>query len=91
VVLLSGFSPSTALAVKCGSNTRRKRVSAGSYDDRCAHPYGKSPDVVAQIESIYTNTPTPLYFRDHAEIARFFDGVVHPGRVADQRVPLPRR
>ncbi|WP_242189690.1 SAM-dependent methyltransferase [Saccharopolyspora soli] len=43
----------------------------------------KSPDAVAQIESIYATTPTPIYFRDHAEIARFFDGFdfVDPGLV----------
>jgi hypothetical protein len=48
---------------------------------------GKSPDVIAQIESIYTNTPTPLYFRDHGEIARFFDGfdLVEPGLVTLDR------
>jgi hypothetical protein len=48
---------------------------------------GKSPDVVAQIESIYANTPTPPYFRDHAEIARFFEGfdLVDPGLVTLDR------
>jgi hypothetical protein len=44
---------------------------------------GKSPDAVEQIESIYANTPTPAFVRDHAEIARFFDGfdLVDPGLV----------
>jgi O-methyltransferase involved in polyketide biosynthesis len=48
---------------------------------------GKSPDVVAQIESIYANTPTPGYFRNHAEIARFFDGfdLIDPGLVTLDR------
>jgi SAM-dependent methyltransferase len=44
---------------------------------------GRSPEVVAQIESIYANTPTPMYLRTHAEIARFFDGfdLIDPGLV----------
>jgi hypothetical protein len=44
---------------------------------------GKPPDVVAQVEAIYTNTSTPMYFRDHAQITRFFDGfdLVDPGLV----------
>ncbi|MGP4021400.1 SAM-dependent methyltransferase [Saccharopolyspora sp. 5N708] len=43
----------------------------------------KSPDAVAQIESVYAATPTPIYFRDHTEIGRFFDGfdLVDPGLV----------
>jgi hypothetical protein len=48
---------------------------------------GKPPDVVAQVESVYANTPTPAYFRDHAEIVRFFDGfdLVDPGLVTVDR------
>jgi O-methyltransferase involved in polyketide biosynthesis len=48
---------------------------------------GKSPEVVAQVEAVYANTPTPAYFRDHAEIARFFDGfeLVEPGLVSVDR------
>jgi hypothetical protein len=48
---------------------------------------GKSPDVVTRIESIYANTPSPGYFRDHAEIARFFDGfdLIDPGLVTLDR------
>lgn len=44
---------------------------------------GKSPEVVAKVESIYMDTPTPIHFREHAEIARFFDGfdLIDPGLV----------
>jgi S-adenosyl methyltransferase len=43
----------------------------------------KSADAVAQIEAVYATTPTPIYFRDSAEIGRFFDGyaLVEPGLV----------
>ncbi|KAB8190898.1 hypothetical protein FH608_033135 [Nonomuraea phyllanthi] len=44
---------------------------------------GHSADAVAQIESVYAATPTPIYFRGHAEVARFFEGfdLVEPGLV----------
>ncbi|HEV7931378.1 MAG TPA: SAM-dependent methyltransferase [Actinomadura sp.] len=44
---------------------------------------GHSPEAVAQIENVYASTPTPIYFREHAEVARFFDGLdlVDPGLV----------
>jgi S-adenosyl methyltransferase len=44
---------------------------------------GKPPEAVTQIEDVYATTPTPIYFREHAEIARFFDGfeIVDPGLV----------
>jgi hypothetical protein len=44
---------------------------------------GKSADAVAQIEAVYATTPTPIHFRDSAEIGRFFDGyeLVEPGLV----------
>ncbi|MFG1703743.1 SAM-dependent methyltransferase [Nonomuraea sp. M3C6] len=44
---------------------------------------GHSADAVAQIETVYAATPTPIYFREHAEVARFFDGfdLVDPGLV----------
>ncbi|MBF8186941.1 SAM-dependent methyltransferase [Nonomuraea sp. K274] len=44
---------------------------------------GKSADAVAQIEAAYAPTPTPIYFRERADIMRFFDGfdVVAPGLV----------
>jgi len=44
---------------------------------------GHSAEAVAQIERVYATTPTPIYFRGHAEIARFFDGLdlVEPGLV----------
>jgi hypothetical protein len=59
---------------------------------------GKSPDVVAQIESIYATTPTPIHVRDHTEIARFFEGftLVDPGLVTldhwrpDPQDPAPQ-
>ncbi|MEO3795136.1 SAM-dependent methyltransferase [Nonomuraea sp. B10E15] len=42
-----------------------------------------SPEAVAQIEAVYARTPTPIFFRGHGEIARFFDGfdLVEPGLV----------
>ncbi|MFB9248036.1 SAM-dependent methyltransferase [Sphaerisporangium melleum] len=38
---------------------------------------------VEKIESVYASTPTPIYFREHAEVARFFDHftLVDPGLV----------
>ncbi len=44
---------------------------------------GKAPEAVAQIEAVYATTPTPIFFRRHDEIARFFDGfeLVDPGLV----------
>jgi S-adenosyl methyltransferase len=44
---------------------------------------GHSAEAVAQIERVYATTPTPIYFRKHAEISRFFDGLelVEPGLV----------
>jgi hypothetical protein len=39
--------------------------------------------MVARTEAVYATTPTPIYFRPRAEIARFFDGfeLVPPGLV----------
>ncbi|MEV4012640.1 SAM-dependent methyltransferase [Nonomuraea angiospora] len=44
---------------------------------------GHSADAVAQIETVYAATPTPIYFREHADVASFFDGfdLVDPGLV----------
>jgi SAM-dependent methyltransferase len=44
---------------------------------------GHSAEAVAQIERVYATTPTPIYFRDHAEVGHFFDGLelVEPGLV----------
>jgi hypothetical protein len=44
---------------------------------------GHSAEAFGQIERVYATTPTPIYFRDHAEIGRFFDGLelVEPGLV----------
>ena len=44
---------------------------------------GHSAEAVAQIERVYATTPTPIYFRGHAEIGRFFDGLelAEPGLV----------
>lgn len=42
-----------------------------------------SAEAVEGVEAVYRRTPTPIYFRAHAEIARFFDGfeLVDPGLV----------
>jgi S-adenosyl methyltransferase len=44
---------------------------------------GHSVEAVAQIERVYATTPTPIYFRERAEVARFFDGLelAEPGLV----------
>lgn len=44
---------------------------------------GKSPEAAAHLEAVFAATPTPLHFRNHAEIARIFDGfdLVDPGLV----------
>jgi O-methyltransferase involved in polyketide biosynthesis len=43
----------------------------------------KAPEAVAQIEAVYATTPTPIYFRDRANIEEFFAGfeLVEPGLV----------
>jgi hypothetical protein len=62
---------------------------------------GHSAEAVAKIEAVYASTPTPIYFREHAEIARFFDGfdLIDPGLVTidtwhpdpDDVAPVPTR
>jgi hypothetical protein len=44
---------------------------------------GQSPDAIAQIETVYATTPTPIYLRSRSEILPFFDGfeLVEPGLV----------
>ncbi len=44
---------------------------------------GNSAEAAAKIEQVYATTPTPIYFREYAEIVRFFDGfeLVEPGLV----------
>ncbi|KWX09492.1 hypothetical protein TR74_09270 [Carbonactinospora thermoautotrophica] len=44
---------------------------------------GKPAEAVQQIRSVYETTSTPLFFRTHAEVARFFEGfeLVEPGLV----------
>jgi S-adenosyl methyltransferase len=44
---------------------------------------GKQAEAVAQIEAVYATTPTPIFFRDRADIGAFFDGyeLVEPGLV----------
>jgi hypothetical protein len=44
---------------------------------------GHPAEAVAQIERVYATTPTPIHFREHAEVARFFDGLelADPGLV----------
>jgi hypothetical protein len=56
----------------------------GSYFAAIAATSENKPrPVVEQIESVYKDTPTPIYFRSRAEIALFFDGydLVDPGLV----------
>lgn len=52
---------------------------AATHATTDGHPAG----AVAQIERVYAATPTPIYFREHAEIADFFDGLelAEPGLV----------
>jgi S-adenosyl methyltransferase len=42
-----------------------------------------SAEAVDGVEAVYRKTPTPIFFRTHQEIARFFDGfeLVDPGLV----------
>jgi hypothetical protein len=42
-----------------------------------------SAEAAAEIERVYATTPTPIYFRDHAEVASFFGGfeLAEPGLV----------
>ncbi|HEY0536312.1 MAG TPA: SAM-dependent methyltransferase [Actinoplanes sp.] len=42
-----------------------------------------SAEAVEGVEAVYRKTPTPIFFRTHDEIARFFDGfeLVEPGLV----------
>jgi hypothetical protein len=64
--------------------TLREAMAPGSFlalthvtgDD---HP----AEAVTGVEKIYATTPTPIFFRTHAEVSRFFDGftVVEPGLV----------
>ncbi|MCW2918733.1 MAG: hypothetical protein JWN52_6801 [Actinomycetia bacterium] len=44
---------------------------------------GHPAEAVEQIEAVYRSTPTPIYFREHAEVLRFFAGfdLVRPGLV----------
>jgi S-adenosyl methyltransferase len=44
---------------------------------------GQPADAVAGVEDAYRSTPTPIYFRTHAEVSRFFDGytLIEPGLV----------
>jgi hypothetical protein len=60
---------------------------------------GHPADAVDGVEGAYRATPTPIYFRPHAEILRFFDGfeLVEPGLVTvdawrpDPDDPAPER
>lgn len=44
---------------------------------------GNSAEAVAKIEEVYATTPTPIHFREHSEVALFFEGfeLVKPGLV----------
>jgi O-methyltransferase involved in polyketide biosynthesis len=48
---------------------------------------GHPAAAVDQIEAVYATTPTPIYFRPHAEVASFFTGfeLVEPGLVTVDR------
>ncbi len=62
----------------------RDALPSGSYITTTHVTVDDQPaDAVAQIENTYAATPTPIYFRKHAEVARFFDGfeLVDPGLV----------
>ncbi|MFI6076881.1 SAM-dependent methyltransferase [Actinoplanes sp. NPDC051343] len=51
-----------------------------------------SAEAVEGVEAVYRKTPTPIFFRTHDEIARFFDGfdLVEPGLVTvDEWRPDP--
>ncbi|MBO0803731.1 MAG: SAM-dependent methyltransferase [Nocardiopsaceae bacterium] len=51
-----------------------------------------SAEAAARIEAVYATTPTPIYFRARADVARFFDGLdlVEPGLVTiDEWRPDP--
>ncbi|UQU63453.1 SAM-dependent methyltransferase [Couchioplanes caeruleus] len=53
---------------------------------------GHSREAVEGVEAAYRKTPTPIYFRRHDEVARFFDGfaLVEPGLVTvDEWRPDP--
>jgi len=53
---------------------------------------GHPAEAWAGVEEAYRATPTPIYFRTHAEISRFFDGysLVEPGLVTiDAWLPDP--
>jgi S-adenosyl methyltransferase len=59
-------------------------LSSGSYL-AATHATGDDHEAsaVADVEAVYASTPTPIYFREHAEVLRFFDGLdlVEPGLV----------
>jgi hypothetical protein len=62
----------------------RDALAAGSHITAThATGDGHSPEAVTQVEAVYATTPTPIYFRGHAEVARFFDGydLIDPGLV----------
>jgi hypothetical protein len=73
--------------------TLRDAVAPGSYlaathvtGDR--HP----PEAVEGVQNAYRATPTPIYFRNHPDVLRFFDGftLVEPGLVTvDEWRPDP--
>ncbi len=62
----------------------RAALPSGSYLAVTHITADNQPEqAVTQIEDTYAATPTPIYFRPHAEVARFFDGfeLVDPGLV----------
>ncbi|MEV4707898.1 SAM-dependent methyltransferase [Actinoplanes sp. NPDC049316] len=73
--------------------TLRESLAPGSYL-AATHVTvdGHSPGAVEGVEAAYRKTPTPIYFRRHDEISRFFDGfeLVEPGLVTvDEWRPDP--
>jgi O-methyltransferase involved in polyketide biosynthesis len=64
--------------------TLRAAMAPGSYLAGTHVTVDKhSARAVAGVEAVYRKTPTPIFFRRHEEIARFFDGLdlVEPGLV----------
>jgi hypothetical protein len=69
-------------------STLREALPPGSFL-AATHVTGDdhSPDAVEGVEAVYRKTPTPIFFRRHDEVARFFDGfdLVAPGLVTVDR------
>lgn len=77
------ISPSQALPGCTTTTLTIGTTSRPTYAATHVTADGHSAEAVAQIEDAYAKTPTPIHFRDHAEVTRFFDGLelVAPGLV----------